>query len=64
MQLQASLMVGINDELRDKVMAYQIALATEKSTVDAKQLRNKSFIKENQELQGRLQVALRVANEK
>ena len=64
MQLQAVLMAGINDELRDTIMESQVALATEQSKVDAEQLKHKSFIEENHELQGRLQAALKVANEK
>ena len=34
-QLQALQMATINDELRDKIMDYQLALATKMSKVDA-----------------------------
>ena len=53
-QLQALQMAIVIDELRDKILEYQLALATKTSKVDAEQMRTKSFTEDNQELQQRL----------
>ena len=56
-------MATINDELWDKILEYQLALATKTSKVDVEQQRTQSFIADNQELQQRLHDALKHVDE-
>ena len=46
-QLQVLQMATINDELRDKILDYQLVVATKTIKVDAEQMRTKSFIEDN-----------------
>ena len=57
-------MAMINDELKDKLLEYQVAIATEASKVDAEHQRVKSFIQDNQDLTLWLQAAIKRAEEK
>ena len=57
-------MAIINDELKDKLLEYQLALATEASKVDAEHQRAQSFIQDNQDLTQSLHAALKHAEEK
>ena len=63
-QQQSLHMAIINDELKDKLLDYQLALATEASKVDAEHQRVQSFVQDNQDLTQRLQAALKQAEEK
>ena len=63
-QQQSLHMALINNELKDKLLDYQMALAIEASKVDAEHQRVQSFIHDNQDLTQRLQAALKHAEEK
>ena len=57
-------MAQINDELQEKLQHYHLALALEKSKVDAKQERKKSFIQDKEELAQCLFDTLNLCEEK
>ena len=63
-ELQALHMAEINDELQEKLQNYHLALAVEKSNVEAERERTKSFMEDKADLAQRLSKALKINEEK